>query len=42
MTAIHFLEREDEPGLNRFLVALCLASFKPEDEDAEGGGGLPP
>jgi hypothetical protein len=42
MAAIHDLEREDEPGLNRFLVALCLASFKPEDEDAEGGGDLPP
>jgi hypothetical protein len=42
MSAIHYLEREDEPGLNRFLVTLCFASFKPANEDAEGGGGLPP
>jgi hypothetical protein len=45
MAAISSLEQENEPGQNRFLVALCLASFKPalEDaEDAENGGGSPP
>lgn len=42
MAAISSLEQENEPGLNRFLVALCLASFKPDDEDAEDGGGSPP
>jgi hypothetical protein len=41
MAAINYLEREDEPGLNRFLVALCLASLKPAEEDVGDGGGLP-
>jgi hypothetical protein len=45
MAAISSLEQENEPGQNRFLVALCLASFKPADEDAEDAGddsGSPP
>lgn len=45
MAAISSLEQENEPGQNRFLVALSLASLKPALEDAENaedGGGSPP
>jgi hypothetical protein len=40
--AMAYLERENEPGLNRFLGVLCLASLRSPDPDIEVGGDLAP